>query len=108
MQTKKGKRNFQACIFDFDGVIVDSEPLHAIAKQNTLDNFQIKFPPTLFAEFKGRTDKDFFEYVSEELAKGKATFEEMDAYKRQVYLRLFEMVPLIQGIQDFLFFKKEI
>jgi beta-phosphoglucomutase len=105
MQTQKS--DFQACIFDLDGVIVDSEPLHAIAKQNTLDNFQIKYPSTLFAEFKGRTDKDFFAYVSQELAQGKATAEEMDAYKRIVYLRLFENVSLVQGIQDFVSFSRK-
>ena len=78
-----------------------------MAKQNTLDNFQIKYPFTLFTEFKGRTDKDFFEYVSQELAEGKATSEEMDTYKRQVYLRLFETVPLIHGIQDFVSFSRK-
>ena len=107
MQTQKRKNDFQACIFDLDGVIVDSEPLHAIAKQNALDNFQIKYPSTLFAEFKGRTDKDFFAYVSQELAEGKATSEEMDTYKRRVYLRLFENVPLVQGVQDFVSFSRK-
>jgi len=99
---KMNKHNFQACIFDFDGVIIDSEPLHARAKQNTLDNFQIKYPSTLFADFKGRTDKAFFEFVANNLAKASATAEEMDAYKRQVYLKLFENVPLVAGIQEFL------
>ena len=107
MQAQKRKSGFQACIFDLDGVIVDSEPLHAIAKQNTLDNFQIKYPSTLFAEFKGRTDKDFFEYVSQKLAKGKATAEEMDTYKRIAYLQLFENVPLVQGVQDFISFSRK-
>ena len=98
--------NFQACIFDFDGVIIDSEPLHARAKQMTLDNFRIKYPATLFADFKGRTDKAFFEFVSNNLAKADATADEMDAYKRQVYLKLFENVPLVAGIQEFLLFAK--
>lgn len=99
---KTNKPNFQACIFDFDGVIIDSEPLHARAKQTTLDNFQIKYPSTLFADFKGRTDKAFFEFVANNLAKVSATAEEMDTYKRQVYLKLFENVPLVTGLQDFL------
>ena len=92
---------FQACIFDFDGVIIDSEPLHARAKQTTLDNFQVKYPPTLFADFKGRTDKAFFEFVVNDLASMGATAEEMDAYKRQVYLKLFENVPLVTGFKNF-------
>jgi beta-phosphoglucomutase len=96
------KLNFQACIFDFDGVIIDSEPLHAQAKQTTLDNFQIKYPSTLFTDTKGRTDKMFFEFVAKDLARESATAEEMDAFKRQVYLKLFENVPLVTGIREFL------
>jgi beta-phosphoglucomutase len=96
------RHDFQACIFDFDGVIIDSEPLHAQAKQATLDNFQIKYPPTLFTDTKGRTDKMFFEFVAKNLARKGATAEEMDAFKRQVYLKLFENVPLVAGIREFL------
>ncbi len=31
--------NFKACIFDFDGVIVDSEAMHAESKRITVDHF---------------------------------------------------------------------
>jgi beta-phosphoglucomutase len=103
---KFNKNNFQACIFDFDGVIIDSEPLHARAKQEALDNFQIDYPPTIFADFKGCTDKAFFEYVANDLARAGATAEEMDAYKRHVYLKLFENVPLVAGVREFLPFAK--
>ena len=76
--------------------------MHAQAKQATLDNFQIKYPSTLFTDTKGRTDKIFFEFVANNLAGESATAEEMDAFKRQVYLKLFENVPLVTGIQEFL------
>jgi beta-phosphoglucomutase len=98
---KTNNSNYQACIFDFDGVIIDSEPLHAQAKQITLDKFQIKYPPTLFSDFKGRTDKAFFEFVANNLATANTPAEEMETYKRQAYLKLFENVPLVAGIQDF-------
>jgi beta-phosphoglucomutase len=96
------KNDFQACIFDFDGVIIDSEPLHARAKQTTLDNFRVEYPPALFADFKGRPDKVFFEFVADNLVSGVTTAVEMDAYKRQVYLKLFEDVPLVTGAREFL------
>jgi HAD superfamily hydrolase (TIGR01509 family) len=44
----------------------------------------------------------FFEFVANNLAIGSATPEEMDAFKRQVYLNLFENVRLVTGIQEFL------
>ena len=93
---------FQACIFDFDGVIIDSEPLHAQAKQATLDNFQILYPSTIFTDTKGLTDKLFFEFVAKNLAAGNTTAEELDSFKRQVYLKLFENISLVTGIQEFL------
>ena len=93
---------FQGCIFDFDGVIIDSEPLHAQAKQATLDNFQILYPSTILTDTKGLTDKLFFEFVAKNLAAGNATAEELDSFKRQVYLKLFENISLVTGIQEFL------
>jgi beta-phosphoglucomutase len=95
-------QDFEACIFDLDGVILDSEPLHAEAKRTTLDHFGVQYPDDLFADFKGRTDKAFFEFVALQLAAGAATAEEMHAYKHAVYLQLFENVPLVPGALSFL------
>ena len=103
----KLNKNFQTCIFDFDGVIIDSEPLHAEAKQITLDHFLIECPSAVLAKFKGRTDVDFFDYVSREVVQGKFTPEELGAFKIREYLRLFEEVPLIDGIQNFLGFARK-
>jgi beta-phosphoglucomutase len=96
------KPNYAACIFDFDGVIIDSEPLHAQAKRLTLEHFDIPYAPGLFLDYKGRTDRDFFTHVAEQLAGGRAGFAELDAYKREEYLRLFEDVPLVPGVLDFI------
>ena len=62
---------WKACIFDFDGVIIDSEPLHAEAKRVTLNHFLIPHSDGLFAEFKGRPDSAFFQHVAAELAAGR-------------------------------------
>jgi beta-phosphoglucomutase len=93
--------NFDACIFDFDGVIVDSEPLHAEAKRATLDHFGIRYPAQLFSDFKGRPDLAFFDFVARELTGGAATADEMGVYKRERYLGLFENVPLVAGVEGF-------
>jgi beta-phosphoglucomutase len=93
---------FQACIFDFDGVLIDSEPLHARAKQITLDHFRIPYPESIFAAYKGRTDLDFFEYAAGELAHGAYTVAELNDFKRRQYLRLVPDVPLVEGALAFL------
>jgi beta-phosphoglucomutase len=94
-------QNFAACIFDFDGVLIDSEPLHAEAKRLTLEHFQIPYPAAAVSGFKGRSDRDFFEYVSAELAQGRLSALELDTYKRRLYLGMFEDVPLVPGALDF-------
>jgi beta-phosphoglucomutase len=96
------KYNFAACIFDFDGIIIDSEPLHAEAKRATLEHFRIPYPARLFSDFEWHTDLDFFEHVADQLSGGSVSAAEMDAYKRLEYLRLFETVALVPGVVDFI------
>jgi beta-phosphoglucomutase len=95
-------RDYAACLFDFDGVIIDSEPLHAEAKRLTLGQFRIPHAESLFAEFKGRPDSVFFEHVAVELASRRATAEEMQVFKQNAYSRRFGDVPLVDGVLDFL------
>jgi len=97
-----GGRRFSACILDFDGVIADTEPLHAEAKRRTLDRYGIGYPPTIFDAFKGRTDVDFFDYVAAELGpRGHESSVLLEA-KRREYLTLFEEVQLMPGFTTFL------
>lgn len=96
-------QDFSACIFDFDGIFIDSEPLHAEAKRLTLNHFGVSYPADLFIDWKGRTDTDFFAYVTTQLSNAKkASAEEMDTYKREAYLKLFEGVPPVPGALGFL------
>jgi beta-phosphoglucomutase len=97
-----GRRHFRACIFDFDGVIVDSEPVHAQAKRLTLEQLGIAFPPSLLDDFKGRTDVDFFDHVVAEIAPAGTRPEPLLAEKAERYLELFATVPLMPGFEAFL------
>ena len=91
----------RACILDFDGVIADTEPVHAEAKRRTLERFGIAHPPTIFDAFKGRTDVDFFESVVADLAPD-ADSDALLAAKRGFYQELFGEVRLVAGFADFL------
>jgi len=99
--------DFEACVFDFDGVIIDSEPLHAEAKRITLNQFLIPHSETLFADFKGRPDSAFFQHVAAELASGRATALEMESCKQACYAKLFNDVPLVPGALNFLAIARE-
>lgn len=92
---------FTACIFDFDGVIINSEPLHAEAQRHTLTHYQISIPPGVLAQFYGRPDANLFAYVDAEITRGNPSAPEMDAFKRREYLQLFEQVPLVPGSLEF-------
>ncbi len=94
--------DYEACVFDFDGVIIDSEPLHAEAKRITLDHFRVPHSGQLFSDFKGRPDSAFFKHVAGELAQGRATALEMESHKRAAYTRLFGDISLVPGVLDFL------
>lgn len=95
-------QDYEACVFDFDGVLIDSEALHARAKRLTLDHFLIPYTEQLLAGYKGRPDSAFFQHVATELANGRATAFEMEAYKQSTYKNLFDDVPLVSGVLDFL------
>jgi beta-phosphoglucomutase len=97
-----GGRRFRACVLDFDGVIADTEPIHAEAKRRTLDRYGIAYPPTIFDAFKGRTDVDFFDYVAAELGPTGHRSSVLLEAKRREYLTLFEDVQLMPGFTAFL------
>ena len=53
----------QALIFDMDGVLVDSEPLHKRAKQMAFQEAGIHFPEQTYDSYKGRPDTTMFHEV---------------------------------------------
>src|SRR5215467_15057013 len=56
-------RNPEALIFDMDGVLVDSEPLHKRAKELAFADFGIQFPASTYDSYKGRPDATMFHEV---------------------------------------------
>lgn len=91
--------SLRACVFDFDGVVVDSEPLHAEAKRGTLGHFRIAYPADIFDRFKGRPDADFFAYVAEALAPEESAHA-LQTDKDARYAELFGRVELIAGVAE--------
>jgi beta-phosphoglucomutase len=86
---------------DLDGVIIDSESLHARAKRETLEHFGIPYPETIFADFRGRPDTAFFEHVEISLAHGKYSASELNEFKWDLYSRIADQVELIEGVERF-------
>jgi beta-phosphoglucomutase len=94
--------DIKAILFDFDGVVIDSEPLHAKAKKLVLDKFNIIYPSEIFDEFKGRTDKVFFDYVSVSLDKSNHSSDFFQNFKKYQFEAIINELKLVEGFLPFL------
>lgn len=101
----------KAVIFDFDGVIVDSEPLHLRAFQRIVETLGLKLSPTdYYLRYLACDDKSFFrrfledngqQYTEREIArlvkeKG-VCFEEMIGEDIRIFPGVVEFLEAIQG-----------
>jgi beta-phosphoglucomutase len=91
--------------FDLDGVIVDSEPIHAKAKRIILDAYSIQYPDSIFDDFIGQPDEVFFKYVYENLDKQKNPHKLLLQEKNDLF---FELIPEMQLVEGFTSFINEI
>jgi len=75
----------RAFIFDMDGVIVDSEPLHTATKMETFHHFGISFEERRLEQYAGRTSKELF---SDALADCPTalTWKDLADYKHRLYI----------------------
>lgn len=78
----------QAIIFDLDGVITDTEPLHLAAERQTCAEHGINAPIELWDHFRGRTTLDIFETIVRQCCPGKFDPVELAAHKTRIYLHL--------------------
>ncbi|HIX83219.1 MAG TPA: HAD-IA family hydrolase [Candidatus Megamonas gallistercoris] len=95
----------KAVIFDMDGVIIDSESIHADMKIRTLTHFGIPCSMEDCVAYVGRSAKAFFsDFVH--LATKPVSVQEMVDYKHKIYLEYIidsNTVYPIDGILDLLY-----
>ena len=94
-------RELKTILFDFDGVVIDSEPLHAKAKKIILDRYKLNYPASIFDEFKGKTDKVFFDFVTETLCDQSLSSELLQNSKKSVLEGIIVELELIDGFLAF-------
>jgi len=88
-------------------VVIDSEPLHAKAKKIVLDRFNISYPKTIYDDYKGKTDKVFFDYVSNTLDKQRQNTDFYQNAKKLIFEEIIDELKLIEGFLLFLEKAKE-
>jgi beta-phosphoglucomutase len=91
----------QAVFFDLDGVIIDSEPIHAKAKKLTLDEYGINYPASLFDDFIGQTDEAFFNHVSAALDTESRPAGLLLQRKQKLFVELLPEMKFVDGFLPF-------
>ena len=95
------KHELKTILFDFDGVVIDSGPLHAKAKKIILDRYKINYPASIFEEFKGKTDKIFFDFVTGTLCDQSQSSELLQNSKKAALEEIIVELKLIDGFLAF-------
>src|SRR4051812_39095358 len=93
---------FRALIFDLDGVIIDTEPMHKAAKRAAFAKCGLDVPEPLFDDFRGRSDQDMAQHVVKEFGPQGLTWAEVLDLKHQVFATLEHAMEPVPGVLDFI------
>jgi HAD superfamily hydrolase (TIGR01509 family) len=95
-----------ALIFDMDGVLIDSEPLHERAKREALAEAGIVVPESLFANYTGRSDKAMIYEVAAERGFSAERCAQILDRKHRIYESLEHTLRPVSGAIDFVHWAK--
>lgn len=93
---------FSTILFDMDGVIVDSEPLHWEAEVKAFEAFGISVPEFEFHNFVGIPAAKNFRYVIDKYGVGNEDLAAMIAYKKQYFRNQRHTLQPIEGAIPFI------
>jgi len=93
----------KAIIFDMDGVLVDSEPIHQKVELEICREFGIDVPSEAWDDFHGQKLREIYEHVIQKYGRGDEPIEKMMERKIKIYLgcALREM-KIVEGVDEFL------
>lgn len=94
-----------ALIFDMDGVLVDSEPLHKRAKEEAFRQFGIVLPESVYDSYKGRPDETMLPAILGEHS-GSERLAELSKLKREIFESLEHELRALPGAVDFVVWAK--
>ncbi len=98
----------QAMIFDMDGVIVDSEPLHCQIEHRILKQYGIEAPWSEWDQFTGVPEHAVFQYIVDHFTDGEYSVVELIRAKYQLFMSMLdEQLQPIAGALDFIRWTRE-
>ena len=90
---------FKAYLFDCDGTIADSMPLHFIAWNKALAQHNCPFPEELFYAWGGRPVADIIESLNEQHGLSMPVAE-LDREKEELYLTLLPQLKAVPEVLE--------
>ena len=90
-----------AIIFDMDGVLIDSEPAHKLAKERAFARFGITLPEEVYQQYKGRPDDTMMSEVVPSLPQLGIGVSEMLRLKHLEFEAVEHLAVPIQGAKEF-------
>jgi HAD superfamily hydrolase (TIGR01509 family) len=98
--------DFKALIFDMDGVLINSEPLHERAKCEALKEAGIAVPEALFANYTGRSDKARIYELAAAHGASEERCAEILGRKHRIYESLEHTLLPVPGAVEFVHWAK--
>ncbi len=94
--------DIKAFIFDLDGVIIDSEPIHLQISNDMIEHLGLAVPWDEYEQFIGMTDIAYFTYLKNYANLDAPVPELIAEYKRRLDIFFNEAIvlPIISGIRE--------
>jgi HAD superfamily hydrolase (TIGR01509 family) len=93
--------NITTIIFDMDGVLIDSEPAHKLAKKRAFARFGITVPEGVYEEYKGRPDETMIKGVVASISEANIDAQELLRLKHLEFEAVEDLAVPIQGAREF-------
>jgi beta-phosphoglucomutase len=88
-------------IFDMDGVLIDSEPLHKRAKELAFAEVGIVLPESVYDSYKGQPDATMLPEVLTARGFSNERIQELSRRKRQIYEEIEPELQAVNGATEF-------
>ena len=96
---KSAVTRFTGLIFDCDGTLADTMPVHYVAWSKMLDNYQISFPETKFYAMAGQPTISIIEQLLEQQNKSGNPIE-MAKEKEAYYLENLDQIKPLESVVE--------
>ncbi|WP_028549563.1 HAD family hydrolase [Paenibacillus sp. UNC451MF] len=92
----------KAVVFDFDGLIIDTESVWYESYKEVFEIYQIEFHWELFVRCVGTDDSVLNQYIDEKVAGLQVTRDDIKRQARELHKVKMKAIPMREGVRDYL------